>query len=314
MVVKKRNDILVAGDLNVDLLYNDLSNLPQTGEEVLAGDFNMALGSSAGIMAANIAALGVNVAFVGVVGNDLFGQYIIDQLKQKNVSTQYVKVRENFSTGSTVVMNQGQERANLTHAGAMASLCIEDFPWEEMKRISFFHLANPFVLPQMRNNLLGLFDRAKDCGMITSLDPQWDVKDKWDMDLKGLLPQVDYFFPNEKEFALLTKSQTVGEGIQSLEAVFKHVVITRGVKGSVLYTPGHRKEQGAVLNNQVVDCIGAGDAFCAGFLAAKIDGLSDTDALKSGAITGALSTTIAGGAGAFNSKEEFLQKAEELLG
>ena len=107
----QKYDILVAGDLNVDLIFNDIERMPQIGEEVLANQFEMVLGSSAGIMASNMAALGVSVGFVGVVGDDVFGQFLKDALMQKGVSNEFIVTRKEAQTGCTVVMNEQQNRA-----------------------------------------------------------------------------------------------------------------------------------------------------------------------------------------------------------
>jgi sugar/nucleoside kinase (ribokinase family) len=305
----QKYDILVAGDLNVDLIFNDIERMPHIGEEVLANQFEMVLGSSAGIMAANMAALGVAVGFVGVVGDDVFGRFLKDALMQKGVNHEFIVTRKGAQTGCTVVMNQQQNRANLTHAGAMATLSADDFPWSKMKDIPYVHVSNPFVLPLMLKNLTPFFEACKQLGMVTSMDPQWDVNEKWDLDMHQLLMHLDYFFPNAIEARKLFR----GMDLETYDFNQKgKVIVTNGAQGVQLFSEQETIFQEAYRMEKMIDCIGAGDAFAAGFLAARIKGDSERLALQQGAICGALSTQVAGGTGAFLSWQEFEKKAGNL--
>ena len=76
----KEKKILVVGELNIDLILNQLQTFPRVGEEILADQMDMVMGSSSAIFACNIATLGCSVSFAGMVGNDLFGKFILDEL------------------------------------------------------------------------------------------------------------------------------------------------------------------------------------------------------------------------------------------
>jgi sugar/nucleoside kinase (ribokinase family) len=73
----KKFDIVALGELNIDLILNRIEGFPEIGKEILADDCVMTLGSSTAIFAANAASLGCDVAFLGMVGNDDFGQFNI---------------------------------------------------------------------------------------------------------------------------------------------------------------------------------------------------------------------------------------------
>ena len=66
----KPYDILAIGELNVDLILNNIDGEPEVGKEKFAGDMILTLGSSTAIFAANAAALGAKVGFVGMIGQD----------------------------------------------------------------------------------------------------------------------------------------------------------------------------------------------------------------------------------------------------
>ena len=71
--MKKQFDVLVIGELNVDIILHNIDNFPEVGKEVLAQQMTLTLGSSSAIFASNISSLGASVAFLGKIGNDEFG-------------------------------------------------------------------------------------------------------------------------------------------------------------------------------------------------------------------------------------------------
>ena len=119
-------DVLVLGELNVDLILNDIAQHPVVGKEIIAQQMNLVLGSSSAIFASNLSSLGTKVAFIGKVGKDDFGYFTKECLKQKNVDTSNVVFDEKNGTGITIVMNYGNDRAMVTYQGAMKSFSSED--------------------------------------------------------------------------------------------------------------------------------------------------------------------------------------------
>ena len=81
----KSNDIVVIGELNVDLIASGVRTGPVLGSEVLADDFNIALGSASAIFACGIARLGHSVSFVSRIGNDDFGHFCLESLVKRGV-------------------------------------------------------------------------------------------------------------------------------------------------------------------------------------------------------------------------------------
>ncbi len=302
-------DIVVAGDCNIDLIFNDFSKLPGFGEEVLAEQFSFSLGSSAGITAAHLGGLGARVAFIGAIGNDIFGQQFKLLLNACGVCTDYMATRNHLKTGCTVVMSKGENRANLTHAGAMATLTIDDIPMDLVKKTPFFHMSNPYVLPHFRDMLPDLYKKIKHLNTFTSLDPQWDVDEKWDTDLKGLLPYVDTFLPNTSELNLLIKGNNTT--LEDITNFSKNTIITTcGSQGVEYYKSNHKTTFKGYLNKKPIDCIGAGDAFTAGYLMGKIEKYPDDEAIDLGCRNGALSTTTEGGNVSYSSRLDFNKKFE----
>ena len=161
------------------------------------------------------------------------------------------------------------------------------------------HFSSCFIQPGIRNDLTALFRMAKESGLTTSLDTQWDPEEKWDLPLENLLPYVDVFLPNIQEFMFLTRSKTINEGIKKVQLFANYIVIKNGSDGALAWDGKDILYQPAFKNEKVVDCIGAGDSFNAGFIMDFINKKPLKKCLETGALTGAINTTRAGGTGAF---------------
>ena len=298
---RKEIDVVVVGELNVDIILNEIESLPVIGKEIMAGSMSVTLGSSSAIFASNLSAMGPQVAFIGKIGKDNFADVVLTSLEGKNVDTSHIIKSDSLSTGATIVLNFDQDRANVTYPGAMNDLKLEDIDFKFLARARHMHFANCFMQPGIRNDLTALFRHAKELGLTTSLDTQWDPEEKWELPLKELLPYVDIFLPNIAEFKFLSGTNTVEEGINKLKHFAHYIIIKNGSEGALGWDGDDLIVQPAFNNNQVIDCVGAGDSFDAGFIKDFILNLPIRKCLETGALTGAVNTTRAGGTGAFES-------------
>lgn len=307
----KEFDVLVVGELNIDLILNNIDGYPQMSKEILAKDFTLTTGSSSAIFASNISVLGVEVAFCGIVGDDMFGDLIVQQLKRKKIDTQNIFYKEGSSTGSTTVLNYGGDRMMVTYPGPMEELQASDISEDLLRKARHLHISSIFLQKSLKESLLDLLHRAKRNGLTVSLDPQWDPAEKWDLDLETLLPYIDVFLPNKKELLLLTGKDNLDSAVQELSKSPGLIVVKDGEKGAVWSYQGKVSREEAYLNTEVVDAIGAGDSFDAGFISQYIQGKSIKECVQYGNLTGAVSTTAAGGTGAFESLEQVIRIGKE---
>ena len=306
------NKLLVVGELNIDLILNQIEGFPKIGTEITAGNMNFTLGSSSAIMASNCAALGVDTSFCGMLGQDDFGRFILEELQKKKVDTRLIKQTQKEKTGITVVMNYEQDRANVTYCGAMDMLSVDNIPWDQFQDYNHMHLSNFFLQKGIRNQVVEIFKRAKELGLTTSLDMQWDPENKWDFDYKTCLPYVDIFLPNEAELKALTKIDDVEKAINHLKPYLNILALKRGDKGGKVVFGDTEIEVPPFLNQTFADAIGAGDSFNAGFIEKYLQGGSLQECLVNANLIGSLSTTAPGGTGAFSSPEEIQQKKEQI--
>jgi len=310
----KKYDVVVVGELNVDLILNRLEGFPEVGKEKIAGKMDLTLGSSSAIFASNLSSLGAKVAFLGRVGNDSFGDLVIDTLKNKGVGTEYLIKDSDYKTGATIVLNYEEDRAMITYPGAMNNLTINDITNNIINSAKHLHFSSYYLQPGIKNDVAAMFKMAKESGLTTSFDMQWDPAEKWDMDTKSVLPYVDIFLPNEQELLFLTSAEEIENGLKSLQKISNNIVVKMGSKGSMLFSGGKSIFKESYLNNNVVDCIGAGDSFNAGFIYKYVNGAELPVCQQFANLTGAINTTAAGGTTAFSSIEVIKKTAKERFG
>jgi sugar/nucleoside kinase (ribokinase family) len=305
----KKYDALVIGELNVDLILNDIAAFPKLNTEILARDMQLLLGSSSAIFACNLSILGPRVAFLGKIGNDDFGRLITDTLDRKGVSTEYIIRSSEYGTGATIVLNYGEDRAMVTHPGAMEQLKIEDIDRKILHHCRHIHISSVFLQTGILEKIPEILGLAKELEITTSLDPQWDPSEKWDLDLKEWLPLIDVFLPNIQELLALTRQKNVHQALDSVKDYAHTIAVKMGGNGSIGYLNGEILEKKPYLNDRVVDAIGAGDSFNAGFIYKFLQKKDLNECLEFGNLAGAINTTSAGGTTSFESIEKVKKTA-----
>lgn len=307
-----KKKVLVIGELNVDMILNRIDGFPKIGTEILSSELHLTLGSSSAIFASNLSSQGADVSFLGMIGNDQFGTLVMDTLNENKVNTDSIIQSKIHKTGVTVVMNYDMDRAMITYPGAMDHLSLQDVEKTDLKAYDHVHISSVFLQPLIKKDIVAILQLCKNNGLSTSLDPQWDPKEEWDLDLKAMLPLVDVFLPNIKEFSALTKEADAAKAIDALENNYNIIAIKQGENGATLYKKGADSiTKPAYLNETVIDCIGAGDSFDSGFVFGFINEQSPERCLNRGNVMGAINTTAPGGTAAFQDLEKTQQRMKE---
>jgi sugar/nucleoside kinase (ribokinase family) len=302
--------MVVVGEVNVDLILDRINRLPELGKERIVEGMTLTIGSSSAILAANAAALGMSVAFVGRLGDDTFGHFMRDALDARGVDTTAMIVTPDGGTGLTAIYTSGKERGMITYPGVMSSLTINDIRWEVLEGTRHLHVSSYYLQSGLRPGCAELFRRARQMGLTTSLDTNWDPYETWGEDVLEVLDHVDVFLPNDDEARLIARTDDLQDAMKRLAARAGTVVVTCGAEGvvarrgeEVFTIPGFRVNP--------VDAVGAGDTFNAGFLSRYIHGESLEACLRFGTLTGAFSTQKAGGTAAFDDMEAFRAFVEQ---
>jgi sugar/nucleoside kinase (ribokinase family) len=288
-------DLLVIGDANPDLVLRGGDVVPAFGqEEHLVDDARLDLGGSAAIMACGAARLGLRTAFVGVLGGDPFGSFVMQALADRGVDASRCLVDPARPTGVTVVLSRPEDRAMLTSLGTIADLRGSRIDADLLAAARHLHVGSYFLQESLQPDLPDLFRRAHDAGLTTSVDPNWDPTERWDGGLLELLRLTDYFLPNSAEARAITGIDDIDVATESLSERGTTLAVKFGQGGGMASVEGEVVHVEAVPVD-VVDTTGAGDSFDAGFLAGRLRGFSIERSLQLAVACGSLSTRAAGG-------------------
>jgi sugar/nucleoside kinase (ribokinase family) len=299
----KTLDIAIAGEINLDLILYGLPEVMPVERELLATDFQVTLGSSAAILAHNLAVLGTQLGFVALVGEDALGKIALERLGESGADLSRVRVsKDGTATGVTLVLPHGTPRHILTYPGTMTDLRLDDLDLDYLKSARHFHLSSLFLLRALQPDLPELFRELKQAGLTISLDTNDDPSGEWGGVLPELLDYVDLLLPNAGEACSIAKKETLDDAVNELARRVPCVAVKCGSRGSVVRTAGVTFAVGAVVV-KALDTIGAGDSFNAGFLFGWLKGWPPDQCAYAGNITGALSTLRVGGTEAFRDKD-----------
>lgn len=295
--------MIVVGELNVDLILQNVSSLPEMGKEKLAQDMILTMGSASAILASNLARLGVHVGFAGKLGKDQFAEVVLSSLKERRVDVGGIKQDADSRTGITVALTFPDNYAMVTYMGAMEEFGLGDVDFAYLASARHLHLSSYYLQPAMRKGCAELFRRAKEAGMTTSFDPGWDPTEEWAVDIRDVLNFADVYLPNEQEALYISGQDTIEKALAELETSSSIVVIKRGSEGTLCLVEGEIIRTGVYTINPI-DTTGAGDSFNAGFLYEWLKGSAIRQCLIAGSACGALATTKLGGSTASPTAEE----------
>ena len=297
-------DLLVVGEINPDIVIADSDPVPVFSEvERIVDSIRMTVGSSSAIVACGAARLELRVAFVGVVGDDPFGRFMLDAMAERGIDVSACTVDPSRPTGATVILTSGRDRAGLTAMGTIGAFDVDAVPPSLLDRARHLHSGGYFMQETSRNRLPGLFATARAHGLTTSFDTNWDPTEEWDGGVLDMLRAADIFFPNEAEACRIAGIDDAEEAARALAASGSAgrddggplVVLKRGALGALACRAGEPLVRTAAMPVEPIDTTGAGDSFNAGFLRAWLDGQGVQESLEFAAACGALSTAQVGG-------------------
>ena len=305
---EKKFDVLVVGELNADLILSgDVT--PQYGQaEKLIDDASLVLGSSSAIFACGAARLGLRVAFIGKVGDDALGRFALEELRKRDVDVSGCVVDPAIKTGLSVILLRGADLAILTYSGAIGALRFDEIDRAWFTRARHVHIGSYFLLDALRPDVPRLFDLAHDSGMTTSIDTNYDPSETWHGGVMEALARADVFLPNETELLAIAHSESLEDGMRVLAGPGRTLAVKLGERGAQAQVDGEAA-QAAGIRADVVDTVGAGDSFDAGFVYGYLAGWPLARSLRLACVCGSLSTRAAGGTAA----QATLAEAEAYL-
>lgn len=269
------NNVVVLGSINVDTTYH-VERFPQPGETISAVSKSSAPGGKGANQAVAAARSGAKTAFIGAVGSDKEGAYMLEALQGDNIDTHHIITDKLHGTGSAAItLDANGQNDIMVYGGANQAMTNDVLAEIDDILDDADFLISQFETPQ--EVTLEAFKEAKQHNVTTILNPAPAHKI-----IPELLKYTDVIAPNESECALLTGIEITDEASMQKSADYfreqgvKHLLITLGSKGVYYNTPeGH----GLVpaFKVKAVDTTAAGDTFI-GALSSQLEkDLSNVD-------------------------------------
>lgn len=308
-------ELVTVGLVCADVKVRPVEALPEPGTLALVKQLELHLGGLAGVTAAAYARLGGNVAFVGCVGQDGFGDYVLGALSRLGVDTSASVRSDTLGTSATVVtIREDGERTFMHYPGATAELTPDKVDLEILRNARVVHWGGPAVTPGLEGEAAArLFATAREFGVETSLDTCYDGAGHWLARIEAALPHTDLVFTSIEEGRHYAGRDTI-EGVAAFfqEHGAKTVVVKLGAEGlyavqgdDTLRIPAHRVD--------AIDTTGAGDAACAGYLYGHIAGWDFERCARMANAVGGLNVRALGGPEAMGGLDDALALLEEGL-
>ena len=205
------------------------------------------------------------------------------------------------STGLTVILQRDGDRAIVTHLGSIGALRREHLDLGVIGRARHVHVGSYFLLDGLRDELPGLFDELRAAGATTSLDTNDDPRGTFDVD--AMLDRCDVLLPNEAEARRITGAESTDDAAAQLARRVGTVAITTA-SGALARSGTEVVDVDAPLvePDTIVDSIGAGDNFDAGFLYGFLHGWDLARSVHAGLDAATRSLVGRGGTGALSAQ------------
>lgn len=261
--------ILTVGEVLIDFICFDKN------KDIARGNtFEKKFGGAPANVAAVISLLGGKSAFVGKVGNDPFGKYLVEQLKKYNVDTSLISYDNELNTTLAFVsLMEDGERDFVFFRGADKNLKIKDIDFDRLNDFDIFHFgsATAFLDEELQTTYFKIFEFAKENKKFISFDINyredlWKETGKLIELSKQMIRYADFVKFSEEELFLVSRNNNMYESVRFVHNIgAKIVAVTLGKEGSLL-SDGKSIKKIDSIKVKSIDSTGAGDAFVGSFL------------------------------------------------
>ena len=261
-------DVISFGEALID--FTDIG----TGENGMKF-FEQNPGGAPANVACACAKLGIKTAFMGKVGTDMHGDFLIETFKNYGVDTSCIaKDEKAFTTLAFVSLDCKGERSFSfsRYKSADVNIEISDVDFSAIKNSTVFHFGSLSLTDEpSKSTCLECVKFAKDNGVLVSYDPNyrpllWESKELACREMASVLDMVDIIKISDEEIELICSTSNLEEAAAFLHSKgIKIVLITLGSKGAFISINGECATIPTKVS-KVIDTTGAGDSFLGGFL------------------------------------------------
>ena len=261
------NKVFCIGELLIDFIGKDIGTGLKNGV-----NFEKKAGGAPANVSAAVCKLGGESYFLGQVGDDSFGRFLVDMLKSLDINTEMTKM-DGYTTLAFVAIDENGERDFEFHRGSDGKYSFDNIDLEKINKNDIIHFgsATGFLDGELKNTYFKLLEHARENNIFISFDPNYRdmlIQDlnKFVEDCKSFIKYADFIKVSDEEIRLITKENDIKKGVKKLhEFGAKFVAVTLGAEGT-LVSDGNNVEVIPSIKIKQVDSTGAGDAFVGGVL------------------------------------------------
>lgn len=276
------NKVFCIGELLIDFIGKDIGKGLKTGV-----NFEKKAGGAPANVGAAVCKLGGEAYFLGQVGNDSFGEFLVAMLKNIGINTEMTKM-DGYTTLAFVAIDENGERDFEFHRGSDGDYSFDNIDLDKVKNNDIIHFgsATGFLKGELKKTYFKLLKVAKEKGNFISFDPNYRdmlIKEEnlkgFKEDCKRFIRLCDFLKLSDEEIKLLTEEENLESGIKKLHSLgAKIVAVTLGGEGTLL-SDGNNIEVVPSIKIKQIDSTGAGDAFVGAILkkVSEISNKNDID-------------------------------------
>ncbi|WP_274652217.1 sugar kinase [Paenibacillus humicola] len=267
-----------------------------------ASTLEQSFGGAESNVAIGAARLGCSVGWFGALGDDPFGRAVVKRLRGEGVDVSRARLSPDAPTGMMfreTVAGKLAVHYYRKHSAA-SRMRPEDLDLDYIRGSSILHVTGitTALSDSCRETVFAAVDAAKRAGVRVSFDPNLRLK-LWSIEearrvVLPLAEQADYFLPGWDELKLLYGTDDF-DAVKAKLSALGAVSVVKGVgESTVVLERGEATSVPFYKADQVIDTVGAGDGFCAGFLTGLLKGLTPVEAVRIGSISGSLVVQMRG--------------------
>lgn len=291
-------DVITIGDAMIAMCPE------KKGPILFSNTFERKVGGAELNVAIGCARLGLKSGWISNLGNDDFGKYILRTVRSESIDTSEVKLIDGYQTSVYFreILSDGSSRSfYYREKSPTSTMKAEELNEEYFKNAKVLHITGvfPSILKNNQKIILEAIKLAKKYNLLVSFDPNIRLK-MWTKDeakdfITSILPDVDILLIGDEEVELLLDEFNIEKAIKTFHDYgISKVIIKRGAKGAVGSDGSNTYYVDGIKPKALVDTVGAGDGFAAGFLSATLKGQSFEDTIRFANAVGSLVVGVEG--------------------
>jgi 2-dehydro-3-deoxygluconokinase len=291
-------DVITLGETMVMFVATEsgpLRGIDLFRKHVAGSEANVAIG---------LARLGHHPGWISRLGNDEFGLFIRNFLRGEGVDVSQVILDPEHPTGIAFKERReiGARRVVYYRRGSAASyLTPADLKPDYFAGARFFHVSgiNSALSPSCHETVLAAIDLAHQAKALVSFDPNIRLRlmdaEAWRRTLRAIAERCDIFLPGLEEAELMTGESDPLHAAKAIRALGPRLVVVKlGAEGALALNESGETRVPALRLERIVDPVGAGDGFAAGFLSGQLRGWGLPESLRLGNLVGASAMSVSG--------------------